>query len=102
MPKSQILHALVTYDVSTETREGKRRLRKVAIACCAYGQRVQNSVFECRVTPAQLEALEARLLVLIDVTEDRLRLYTLPADYDRAVRIYGLQPEYDLKEPLIV
>lgn len=102
MPKSQILHALVTYDVSTETREGKRRLRKVAIACCAYGQRVQNSVFECRVTPAQLEALEARLLVLIDVTEDRLRLYTLPADYDRAVRIYGLRPEYDLKEPLIV
>lgn len=102
MPRSQILHVLVTYDVSTETREGKRRLRKVAIACCAYGQRVQNSVFECRLTPAQLEALEARLLALIDVTEDRLRIYTLPAEYDRAVRIHGLRPEYDLKEPLIV
>jgi CRISPR-associated protein Cas2 len=102
MPKPRVLDVLVTYDVSTETREGRRRLRKVAIACCDHGQRVQNSVFECRLTPAQLEAFEARLLALIDVTEDRLRLYTLPADFDRAVRIYGIRPEYDLKEPIIV
>lgn len=102
MPVAQILNVLVAYDVSTETRVGKRRLRKVATTCSGFGQRVQNSVFECRVTPAQFEELEARLLSIIDQSEDRLRLYELPGDYDRAVRVHGLVPEYDLKQPLIV
>lgn len=92
---------LVTYDVSTETREGKKRLRKVAQACCAHGQRVQNSVFECRLTDAQLETLETRLLDIIALDEDRLRIYRLPTD--RAlVRIHGVPLAYDIREPLIV
>jgi len=96
------LEVLVTYDVSTETKEGRRRLRKVAIVCCGFGQRVQNSVFECRVTPAQLELLEHKLLAIIDVGEDRLRIYRLPSDRAKAVRIFGLVPPHDLREPLIV
>lgn len=102
MPKPGVLDVLVTYDVSTETREGKRRLRRVATICCGFGQRVQASVFECRVTPAQLEEMEARLLEVIAPAEDRLRLYTLPSDYERAVRIHGIRPVHDLKEPLII
>ncbi|MGB3330929.1 MAG: CRISPR-associated endonuclease Cas2 [Thermomicrobiales bacterium] len=102
MPRPRVLDVLVTYDVSTETREGKRRLRKVATICCGFGQRVQHSVFECRVTPAQLEDLEARLLAVVALEEDRLRLYTLPSDYERAVRIHGIRPRHDLRDPLIV
>ncbi len=96
-----VLEVLVTYDVSTETKEGRRRLRKVATVCCGFGQRVQNSVFECRVTLAQMEALEDKLLKIIDLGEDRLRIYRLPADRS-AVRIYGLVPPHDIREPLIV
>ena len=102
MARQRVLDILVAYDVSTETREGRRRLRKVATTCCGFGQRVQNSVFECRVTPAQLEELEARLLEIIELAEDRLRLYELPGNYERAVRVYGLTPEHDLRKPLII
>lgn len=102
MAKQRVLDVLVAYDVSTETRAGRRRLRKVATTCCGFGQRVQNSVFECRVTPAQFEEMESRLLEIIDRTEDRLRLYELPAHYERAVRVYGLVPEHDLRNTLIV
>ncbi len=102
MARSRVLDVLVAYDVSTETREGRRRLRKVATTCCGFGQRVQNSVFECRLTQAQLEEMEARLLEIIDLAEDRLRLYELPSNYDRAVRIHGLKPEHDLRKPLII
>lgn len=102
MPRQHVLDVLVTYDVSTETREGRRRLRKVATTCCGFGQRVQNSVFECRVTPAQLEELEERLLQIINLSEDRLRLYRLPSEYEKAVRIHGLVPEHDVRHPLIV
>lgn len=102
MARQRVLDVLVAYDVSTETREGRRRLRKVATTCCGFGQRVQNSVFECHVTPAQFEELEARLLEIIDRTEDRLRLYELPGNYERAVRVYGLVPEHDLRKPLII
>lgn len=102
MPRPRVLDMLVAYDVSTETREGRRRLRKVATICCGFGQRVQNSVFECRVTPAQREELESRLLEVIDPAEDRLRLYELPANYDRAVRVFGIGLEHSLREPLII
>jgi CRISPR-associated protein Cas2 len=102
VPTVRTLDVLVAYDVSTETPAGKRRLRKVATICSGYGQRVQNSVFECRVSPAQFEELEARLLAIVDLGEDRLRLYELPGDYAQAVRIHGLVPEHDLKQALIV
>lgn len=102
MARQRVLDVLVAYDVSTETNAGKKRLRKVATTCCGFGQRVQNSVFECRVTPDQLEEMEARLLEIVDLGEDRLRLYQLPADYERAVRVHGLVPEHDLRKTLII
>lgn len=68
---------LVTYDVNTETSAGKRRLRQVAKACVAHGQRVQNSVFECSLDAAQYKQFQARLTALIDPTLDSLRFYHL-------------------------
>jgi len=68
---------IVCYDVNTETREGRRRLRKVARVCEAVGQRVQKSVFECQLDRAQFEALERRLLAEIKASEDNLRLYRI-------------------------
>src|SRR5215211_7287713 len=102
MARAGPIEILVAYDVSTETLAGRRRLRKVAQVCLGFGQRVQNSVFECRVTQAQVEELEARLVEVIVEAEDRLRIYRLPADRERSVRIYGNGPLFDLREPLIV
>src|SRR5258708_23736600 len=83
---------LVTYDVSTETRAGRRRFRRVARACLDYGQRVQNSVFECEVDPAQWTNLKARLLAEINAKEDSLRFYRLGADGRRRVEHVGAKP----------
>ena len=96
------IEIVVAYDVATDTAAGRRRLRKVAQTCLAFGQRVQNSVFECRVTLMQLEELEARLLGIIDLQQDRLRIYRLPGEREKLVRIHGLEPPHDLREPLIV
>lgn len=97
-----MIELLVTYDVSTETKEGRRRLRKVATICLGHGQRVQQSVFECRVTEAQFEGLVARLVTTIDLDEDSIRVYRLPPDRDRSVQIFGTRPAHDLREPLII
>lgn len=80
---------LVTYDVSTETMEGRRRLRRVARACLDWGQRVQQSVFECEVNPAQWTELRARLIAEIDASQDSLRFYRLGADGHRRVEHVG-------------
>lgn len=96
------MEVLVAYDVSTETRAGQRRLRRVAIVCLGYGQRVQKSLFECRVTAAQLEELEDRLRREIDEQEDRLRIYRLAGPRERFVKVYGVPPPNDFREPLIV
>jgi CRISPR-associated protein Cas2 len=93
---------LVTYDVSTETREGRRRLRRVATICLGYGQRVQKSVFECQVTPAQMEELEDRLLRTMNAAEDSVRIYRLAEPRQKYLRFHGTVPEFDLREPLIV
>jgi CRISPR-associated protein Cas2 len=87
---------LVTYDVSTVTKEGKRRLVKVAKACLDFGQRVQNSVFECQVEPAQWVALRARLLALYKPAEDSLRFYFLGSNWQRRVEHLGRQRSVDL------
>ena len=92
---------LVAYDVSTETTEGRRRLRRVARACLDFGQRVQNSVFECEVNPAQWTVLRARLINEIDVKADSLRFYRLGADGRRRVEHVGAKPIIDLEAPLI-
>lgn len=96
------MEVLVCYDVKTETRAGQKRLRRVATVCLGYGQRVQQSVFECRVTEAQLEELEDRLLREIDVAEDRLRLYRLAGPRERIVRVHGQVPPNDFREPLVI
>jgi CRISPR-associated protein Cas2 len=96
------MEVVVAYDVNTETREGERRLRKVATICLGFGQRVQKSVFECRVTEAQLEEMEDRLVRTIDATQDRLRIYRLPGDRQRWIRVYGVEPPHDFRGPLIV
>lgn len=92
---------LVTYDVSTQTSAGRRRLRRVARACLDYGQRVQNSVFECEVEPAQWTALRARLTAEINAAEDSLRFYRLGAEGRRRVEHIGAKPALDLDGPLV-
>lgn len=96
------MEVLIAYDVSTESAAGQRRLRRVANLCVGHGQRVQKSVFECRLTEVQLERLTHRLLREIDLDEDSLRIYQLPQPRERYVRIYGRQPEFDLSGPLLV
>lgn len=92
---------LITYDVSTDTAEGRRRLRRVARACLDYGQRVQYSVFECEVDPAQWVTLRARLVREIDGARDSLRFYRLGADGRRRVEHVGAKPIQDLEGPLV-
>jgi CRISPR-associated protein Cas2 len=92
---------LVTYDVSTETAAGRRRLRRVARACLDFGQRVQNSVFECEVDPAQWASLRARLIEEVDPAADSLRFYRLGADGQRRVEHIGAKPTLDLQGPLV-
>lgn len=96
------LDVLITYDVDTLSEEGQRRLRRVAAICKNYGQRVQLSVFECRVTQAQLEHLEAKLLEVVDLERDSLRIYVLFGGRKRSLRAYGLDRYRDYDDPLIV
>ena len=92
---------LVTYDVSTSSLGGRKRLRRVARACLDFGQRVQNSVFECEVDPGQWVALRARLIDEIDETEDSLRFYRLGADGKRRIEHIGAKTVPDLNGPLL-
>jgi CRISPR-associated protein Cas2 len=92
---------LITYDVSTEDLAGRRRLRRVARACLDFGQRVQNSVFECEMDPAQWAGLRARLLGEIDPARDSLRFYRLGAEGRRRVEHAGAKAVLDLDGPLL-
>ena len=93
---------LICYDVSTVTREGRRRLRRVAKLCEARGQRVQNSVFECELNAAQFEDLERSLLAEIDPTQDCLRLYRLPETRGFLVLEHGKYKAVDFNAPLVL
>ena len=93
---------VVTYDVSTETAAGRRRLRRVAKVCEGVGQRVQKSVFECKVNDMQLDALERRLLAEIDETEDNLRFYRITESAQVRVKQYGTFRSTDFEGPLIL
>lgn len=93
---------VVAYDVSTESEEGKRRLRRVAKVCEDFGQRVQNSVFECLVDAAQWVRLRARLVGEIETAEDSLRFYFLGDQWSRRVEHVGAKPSYDPQGPLII
>ncbi len=93
---------LITYDVRTENTAGKRRLRQVAKQCVNYGQRVQNSVFECSLDAAQLVKLRAMLCDLIDPSEDSLRFYLLGNNYKNKIQHFGVKAGYDPNDTLIV
>lgn len=95
------MELLVTYDVSTETSQGRSRLRKVAKVCEGHGQRVQKSVFECVVNSMELEILLHRLLSVIDLDEDSLRIYRLREPREQFVHIFGKKPRFDIREPSI-
>jgi CRISPR-associated protein Cas2 len=95
------MEILVTYDVTTDSPEGRRRLRRVAKVCEAFGQRVQYSVFECIVNPAQFEQLKHQLEREIEPKEDSLRVYRLQEPRERYVQVLGREQAYDLHDPLV-
>lgn len=96
------MEMLVTYDVATDTPEGRRRLRRVAKACEAYCQRVQKSVFECKLNVMQLERLKHRLDREILPAEDSLRIYRLTEPREQYLQVIGRKPEHDLRDPLVL
>ena len=96
------MNVLISYDVSTETAAGRKRLRKVAQACQDFGQRVQKSVFECSVTDAQFEEVVRRLVGIIEQSEDSLRVYRLIEPKEKYVQVYGLDGSVDFDEPLVL
>jgi CRISPR-associated protein Cas2 len=93
---------LITYDVNTETSDGKRRLRKVAKQCLNYGQRVQNSVFECLVDPVQFLELRKRLESIIDPEKDSLRYYNIGNNWKSRVEHIGAKQAYDPEGIMLV
>lgn len=86
---------LVTYDVNTETSQGRKRLRHVAKLCVDYGQRVQNSVFECSVTPAEFVEIKAKLLGIIDTESDSIRFYLLGKNWQNRLETIGRDTSYN-------
>ena len=95
------MEILVAYDVATYDAAGRRRLRRVAQACEAYGQRVQKSVFECVLNEMDMERLVARLRAEMDENADSVRIYRLREPRGRHVRVFGVQPTYDLRDALV-
>jgi CRISPR-associated protein Cas2 len=93
---------LITYDVETQSENGKRRLRQVAKVCQNHGQRVQYSVFECLLDAGRWVKLRAELLGIIDPTRDSLRFYFLGANWQRRVEHAGAKPGYNPESPLIL
>ncbi|MDR2819146.1 MAG: CRISPR-associated endonuclease Cas2 [Desulfovibrio sp.] len=92
---------LVSYDVNTEDKAGRARLRRIAKQCESWGQRVQFSVFECLVDPAQWTALRAALVKTMNEEKDSLRFYYLGASWKRKVEHVGAKPALDQEGPLI-
>ena len=93
---------VVSYDVSTKEPKGQKRLRRVARACLDFGQRVQNSVFECIVDPEQWTRLRLRLLDVFDPNEDSLRFYFLGANFEKRIEHHGAKGSIDMNGPLLV
>lgn len=96
------MELLVTYDVATETKAGRRRLQRVAKRCQAYGQRVQKSVFECTLGDADVEQLLHELKKEIKESEDSLRIYRLMEPRERHLLVIGKDVAHDLHEPLVI
>ena len=95
------MYVLVTYDVSTTSASGRKRLRKVAKLCLNYGQRVQNSVFELLVDPGQWAQCKSDLCAIVQPAEDSLRFYYLGSNWKNRVEHFGAKESLDLEGPLI-
>ena len=93
---------LITYDVNTENAAGRRRLRQIAKQCVNYGQRVQNSVFECLLDTAQCKQLQASLLSIMDKNLDSLRFYYLGKRYENKIEHFGSKATYMPEDPMIL
>lgn len=93
---------LITYDVNTEDAGGRRRLRQIAKQCTNYGQRVQNSVFECNVDAAQFRLLQGKLLGILDEKKDSLRFYYLGNQYKTKIEHFGCKQSYDAEGLLMI
>ena len=96
------MYILIAYDVTTIDKAGKTRLRKVAKTCLDYGQRVQNSVFECLVDPGQMVELREKLIKIINEETDSVRIYHLGRNWQHKVEHHGRNDDYDISEPLIL
>lgn len=96
------MYILVTYDVDTTCNEDARRLRRVAKACLDYGQRVQNSVFECEVTEAQLCTLKNMIRDIIDIQTDSVRFYYLNKNIARRAEVLGVETSYNVNDAIII
>lgn len=93
---------LITYDVNTADAAGRKRLRQIARQCVNYGQRVQNSVFECKLDPAQYKLLQAKLCAIMAPERDSLRFYSLGNRYEQKIEHFGFKQTYLPDEPLIL
>lgn len=96
------MYILVTYDVDTTDKAGQKRLRKVAKACLDYGQRVQNSVFECELTEVQFCILKERIKDIIDYSLDSIRFYHLNRNENRRVEVMGVETAFNVKDSIII
>lgn len=93
---------LITYDVNTEDANGRKRLRQIAKQCVNYGQRVQNSVFECVLDAAQCRSLQHKLVQIMNPEKDSLRFYYLGNKYQTKIEHFGIRPSIDIEGVLIV
>jgi CRISPR-associated protein Cas2 len=96
------MFVLVSYDVNTQDPPGRTRLRRIAKTCQSWGQRVQYSVFECVVDPAQWASLRSRLIGTMNAEKDSLRFYYLGANWKRRVEHVGAKPSIDQEGPLVL
>lgn len=93
---------IVSYDVSTKSANGRKRLRKVAEACLNFGLRAQNSVFECQIEPADWEILKNQLLSIYKKEEDSFRFYYLGSNWQRRLEKYGKEKSFNINDTFIV
>lgn len=96
------MQVLITYDVETVSSDGKRRLRQVAKVCLDYGQRVQNSVFELNIYPADLVLIKNKLEKIIDPKKDSIRIYNLGKNWERRVETFGRDDSYNPEKDLLI
>jgi CRISPR-associated protein Cas2 len=96
------MYILVAYDVATSSPAGARRLRRVAKICLDYGQRVQNSVFECKLDPARYVQFKERLLQEINAEKDSIRIYNLGNNWQKRVEHFGKNDDYNVEGTLLI